>query len=241
MSFCQKMIFISKDDQPQWQIYQAVLLFALANAVVLAFSFLYGIFLPKDVFLLNLLASFLQTAVFIGGSYFFVAYYHYRPWFFLGFRYGSWDKIFFSGISWGIMLYFVSVLSTLLLSLIIPRNNPQEIFLLLQACDNQLLLALFVFSIVILAPLGEEVLFRGFFYAALKKKLGVNPGIIISGICFGAVHLDPTAFLGFALAGMGLAYLYEKKGNLWYNIMAHIVFNSIGMILFLLTKNSMPV
>ena len=83
----------------------------------------------------------------------------------------------------------------------------------------------------IIAPIAEEVLYRGMMFAALRKRLPVWPAAGISGLLFGITHFE-TTLEGYLLVllvvtplGMFLALLYEWRRTLFVPILAHAVFN----------------
>jgi membrane protease YdiL (CAAX protease family) len=78
---------------------------------------------------------------------------------------------------------------------------------------------------------GEEMLFRGFLFGLLKRRLGLWPGIILSGFVFAAVHGYFIGFLPVFLLGMALAALYHKTGSLWTCIILHATNNSVLVLL----------
>ena len=95
---------------------------------------------------------------------------------------------------------------------------------------------LLVFAIVALAPLGEEILFRGFLYRAFAAKLGPFWGMALSGLLFGAAHLEWQVFPAFAVLGMVLVHLYRKSGDLWLCVATHVVFNALGVFLLFMSQ-----
>ena len=78
---------------------------------------------------------------------------------------------------------------------------------------------------------GEEMLFRGFLFGLLRRRLGLWPGIVISGFVFAAVHGYFIGFLPVFLFGMALAFLYNKTGSLWTGIIVHATNNSVLVLL----------
>ncbi len=88
--------------------------------------------------------------------------------------------------------------------------------------------------IAVLAPVAEEILFRGMLFDALLSRTSVKRTIWISGTVFGLVHLiDPAALpLVPALIGLGvvLGYVRQKTGSLSRPILMHIGFNSVTAI-----------
>jgi len=91
---------------------------------------------------------------------------------------------------------------------------------------------LVVFLITIVAPLGEELFFRGYFFRALKNWRGVVPAAILTGVVFGAIHLgsSPPAFtVPLAVFGVGLCLLYHWTGSLYPSIALHALNNSVAL------------
>jgi CAAX protease family protein len=87
------------------------------------------------------------------------------------------------------------------------------------------------FLVAVVAPIAEEVFFRGYFFGALRNWKGVWPAALITGLVFGAIHagsspigfLVPLAFLGFVLC-----LLYARTGSLYPCIVLHSLNNSIA-------------
>lgn len=88
---------------------------------------------------------------------------------------------------------------------------------------------------VIIAPVLEEVMFRGYFYRALRSRLGAPASIAICSAFFAAVH--PQGIIGFPLLfaiGAVLATLREWRGSLAAPIAAHACTNGVTMTLVLM-------
>jgi membrane protease YdiL (CAAX protease family) len=109
-----------------------------------------------------------------------------------------------------------------------PQTLPDE----LGIDGSTLNLVLVVVIIAILAPLGEEMLFRGYVFASLRNWQGFLPAAIITGLIFGAVHIGsspigyavPLAFFGFALCA-----LYQWTGSLYPCIALHALNNAFAL------------
>jgi hypothetical protein len=93
---------------------------------------------------------------------------------------------------------------------------------------------------VILAPMTEEVFFRGILYRSVRDRAGVVVGVAVSSLLFGAVHLVPADGasvwvlpLVMTVTGAALALLYERSANLVVPVAAHVAFNAIGITLIL--------
>lgn len=94
-----------------------------------------------------------------------------------------------------------------------------------------------VISIVVLAPLIEEILFRGFLQTYVRRHLGVRQAIVITSACFALFHYAAGQGLGniaiilslFVLA-LFLGFVYEKQGSLFASISLHALFNAVSVI-----------
>jgi membrane protease YdiL (CAAX protease family) len=101
----------------------------------------------------------------------------------------------------------------------------------LGANESTLLLLASAALTCVMAPVCEEILFRGYFFTALSNWHGWLLAAILTGLVFGGVHavsaplvdLVPLAFLGFALC-----VLYHRTGSLYPCIATHVVNNSIA-------------
>ena len=89
---------------------------------------------------------------------------------------------------------------------------------------------------VLVAPVAEELFYRGMLFPALRKRLPLWPAMGISATLFGLSHLQ-TTLEGYLLVlliiipfGMFLAYLYEKRGTLLVPILTHSIFNLVQVI-----------
>lgn len=87
--------------------------------------------------------------------------------------------------------------------------------------------ALQLFSSVILAPVFEEIAFRGFLFQGLKSKTGVWAAAAISSILFGFVHTQYHVWGWISVGTMGLAacYLTHRTGSLKTSIAFHAIGN----------------
>jgi membrane protease YdiL (CAAX protease family) len=83
----------------------------------------------------------------------------------------------------------------------------------------------------VIAPVAEEVFFRGVLYAGLRKRLPVVPAVVLSSAVFAAAHMDSMRLLAFVL-GVVAALLIEFTGSLVPAVLAHMGVN-MGFVLFL--------
>ncbi len=98
------------------------------------------------------------------------------------------------------------------------------------------ILVCLIFFGTIIAPIIEEIIFRGFLQSALKNYFGERYAILTSAFLFAAVHMDMFVFLQIFILGMLLGYLYEKTKTLAASVIVHILHNSLTMIFLLYFK-----
>jgi hypothetical protein len=106
----------------------------------------------------------------------------------------------------------------------------QDTVKLLQKSEDPLILGLMALTAVIVAPLCEEIVFRGYFYPVLKKFAGAWPAALCSAVVFASAHGNLTALLPLFIFGGVLVLVYEKTGSLWAPIAVHSCFNSATVI-----------
>jgi membrane protease YdiL (CAAX protease family) len=92
-------------------------------------------------------------------------------------------------------------------------------------------LLLLVVTVVVVAPIMEEVIYRGVIYRAFRDRTGVEVGVLSSGLLFSLSHYQPDYVLPLWLFGGALAWLYERSGSLGPPILAHAVYNSVALYL----------
>ncbi|MBU3759344.1 MAG: CPBP family intramembrane metalloprotease [Candidatus Omnitrophica bacterium] len=100
---------------------------------------------------------------------------------------------------------------------------------------------LILYSVILattVAPVLEEVFFRGFCYKIFKARLGQRAGMFLSAMLFGLVHGNPFAFLPIFILGLGLAYVYEKRGSMTAPVTLHLVHNSVFILFFFLVQKA---
>jgi membrane protease YdiL (CAAX protease family) len=87
-------------------------------------------------------------------------------------------------------------------------------------------LIIVVFAVVV-APLYEEILFRGHIQTELRNLTHAPwPAIVVSSIFFASMHPDnPAQWPALFVLAIGLGYAYEKSGSLFQSIFMHAMFN----------------
>jgi len=92
----------------------------------------------------------------------------------------------------------------------------------------------FGFMAIVVAPVTEELLFRGILYPTVKQAGYPKAALWGTALVFGLVHFNLASFVPLVLLSIVLCYLYEWTDNLLAPICAHSVFNTVAFIVLLL-------
>ncbi len=95
---------------------------------------------------------------------------------------------------------------------------------------------LFIFAVIIAAPIIEEVVFRGILFKRWADAGRYWPALTISSALFAFAHLQGYAFFVFLLLGLLFAYLYRITNRLSVPITVHFMNNGIALLGLLLTN-----
>lgn len=141
------------------------------------------------------------------------------------------------------VLAYIFVVS--LIAALIPALNTgqtQELGFQKQTVGNELFL-IFI-SLVVLPPLVEEIVVRGFMFTGLRTKLAFWPAALVSSALFGLAHLLGgeggstiwIATIDTFILGVVLCYLREKSASLWPAIGLHALKNFIAFMALFVFK-----
>lgn len=119
---------------------------------------------------------------------------------------------------------FVALLSSRMKT---PENVPME-----ELFKHRETALLFMAMAVLMAPLVEETLFRGYLYPLLARSFGIGPGVIITGALFGMMHgaqLGWTWGLVAILIMVGIVFtvVRARTGSVLASYMMHLGYNSL--------------
>lgn len=87
---------------------------------------------------------------------------------------------------------------------------------------------------VVVAPVAEEILFRGYFYGVIRRFGGRLAAILTSSLLFAAIHVHLPSMLGLGILAVILCLLYERTGSLWATITMHATFNATTIAVLIL-------
>jgi membrane protease YdiL (CAAX protease family) len=142
--------------------------------------------------------------------------------------------IIFASISY-VVVFFISVFESILLSNFKIQPKPQEVVTLMTNTSlGKFLIMLPI--VVVFAPVFEEFVFRWLlFEKVFKPRIGIYFSAILSSLIFGFVHFNLGAFPILVWIGLYNCYLINKKGY-WYSVFNHLMFNSLTTTILLLGK-----
>jgi membrane protease YdiL (CAAX protease family) len=95
---------------------------------------------------------------------------------------------------------------------------------------------LVIVAVVILAPIAEEIFFRGVVFNALLREGSRRWAFIGSSAVFAIIHVSLVALLPIFLLGLALAWIYQRSGNLLAPMAMHATVNGISVALALLVR-----
>jgi len=112
----------------------------------------------------------------------------------------------------------------------IENAEEQEMVRMLRDSGDAALRIAIALSAVVIAPVAEEVLFRGYLYPSVKAYSGGILAAVVSAGVFTAVHFNLVGLLPLFLFGLLLAAAYEATGSLWLPISIHALFNATTVV-----------
>ncbi|MGE5598377.1 MAG: lysostaphin resistance A-like protein [Bacteroidota bacterium] len=146
-----------------------------------------------------------------------------------------WKKGLVLGLAGGAGLFLLVQGCGGLLEALGVRPAPQKFLTeVLARRETPLHLAVFFLVVAVVAPLWEEIFFRGLVYVIFRRAVGIAAGAVLSGFLFALLHAEPMLLrLPICLLGVGLALFYEASGSLYPPMIAHGVSNILSALLAL--------
>lgn len=110
-------------------------------------------------------------------------------------------------------------------------NLEQEQEVVFTAAANYPELVMGFVALVIIAPIVEEMIFRGLMLPAYSRQFGIIPAAFATSVLFGAVHWQLNVGIITFVMGLLLSWLYYTTRSLWPAIMFHSLKNLIAFVL----------
>ena len=221
---------------PRWPLWFAPVGFLAGFVITLVVSVIAGIIataagadisdeLPSG---LLLVLTVLQSLILCGTAVFLASRIQPpKPWHF-GLQRGR----FWPSVGWALLGLGAFFTFAILWTQLVSPEGEQTVTEDLGADESDFRLILAGIVVIVVAPVGEEFFFRGFFYRALRSRLGILTAAAVDGVVFGLIHysgsetlelLPVLAFLGFVFC-----LVYERTGTLYTVIGLHALNNAIA-------------
>lgn len=94
-------------------------------------------------------------------------------------------------------------------------------------------MAMIAVSVVLVAPVCEEILFRGYVQRVLEARRPGAPAVIAAAGLFALMHLDPLRFVVFLELGCLMGFLALRTGSVWSSVAAHVANNLASTLAYL--------
>jgi membrane protease YdiL (CAAX protease family) len=85
-------------------------------------------------------------------------------------------------------------------------------------------------SVALLAPAGEEILFRGLLFGAMRGRLSASWTILVTAALFALMHLQPIYFMPLFAMGLVLGWARDRSSGLALPIMLHCINNCTALL-----------
>jgi membrane protease YdiL (CAAX protease family) len=136
--------------------------------------------------------------------------------------------------AWLMVTPVVTFTGWLLVRLLGDPGGSNPLLELVLSSRDPIALGLMAFTAVVLAPLFEEVIFRGALLPVLTESVGVFWGVVLSGLTFGLAHISIGELAPLTVLGIGLALMRLSSGRLLPCVLMHALWNAVTFFNLLL-------
>jgi len=136
---------------------------------------------------------------------------------------------------WLTIIPFVLLISLIMNSLIDNQNGSNPLLEIVLNTKSYFSFIILFLTTTVLAPLFEEIIFRGILLPTLSRDFGVVLGIVVSAFIFALAHLSLGEMPPLFILGIGLGITRIASGSLFSSIIMHSLWNGLTFLnLFLL-------
>lgn len=121
-----------------------------------------------------------------------------------------------------------------------PDMSGQEAVEAFRKSTDPVAKGLMIIAAAVIAPLVEELFFRGFIYGVMKRYTDGLFAALCSSILFAVVHMHIGTLLPLALLALIFCALYERTGSLLVPMLLHAAFNSVSLVVMLFFPDAKP-
>lgn len=133
--------------------------------------------------------------------------------------------------AWVGVTLFANLCATLFQALGLPQE-PGIVGTVMERADPTVI----VLAVVLVAPVAEELFFRGVVYNAWEREYGTRVAVVGSAGLFALIHGSLVQLLPIFVLGIGLALLYRSTRSLPATMAMHAGFNAVTVAIVLLDR-----
>jgi len=115
-----------------------------------------------------------------------------------------------------------------------PEDSDQVIVQAFQQSKDMGLRLSIIVAAGLVAPVVEELVYRGLIYGFARSLIGHWPAALLSSAIFALVHVDAVASLPLFVLALGLATAYDRSRSLWVPVIMHMLFNAWNLAAMLM-------
>jgi CAAX protease family protein len=222
------------DDAPRWPPWTALgaffvaILFAIVGAIgVGVVGAIFGASFEDPPPAVNIAATVLQDGAFIGAALLFAG----RAGRVLPAQFGLARTRIRPAVGWMLAAYVVYIGLGTLWAQLVDTDAKDKLPESLGVDESTVALVAVCVLVTVIAPVAEEVFFRGYFFGALRNWRGFWPAALLTGLVFGGVHAggtDPVFLVPLAILGFMLCVVRERTGSLLPCIALHATNNALA-------------
>ncbi len=135
-----------------------------------------------------------------------------------------------------VVLLGTSILNSMVIKKLGLKISPGPVIELFFLLNNKFSFLLLILQAVLLAPIAEELFFRGFIYKLCRNQYSFIASAVLTSSIFSLVHRTPQTFLPLFFISLFLCYIYEKTQNILPAILFHSIHNSLTLFVLFLIK-----
>ncbi len=207
----------------------------LANVLTLPYGIVQAVQHPGEPLTLSP-GGLVLSVLALDGSLLLVLYYRIVrtsiiPWEQMGLTFTSLRKGVGLGLGTGVFVIVVSYAIEQALSAVGVKQNQADLFAgIKNAPPSQFVGVLLALAVV--APICEEVFFRGYVFTAFSRRRGIPWAFVTSSLLFALAHLNLQALVPILVVGVTFCFVYWRSGSLVPSIIAHAMNNALAISAF---------
>src|SRR3954467_12243109 len=136
------------------------------------------------------------------------------------------------GLAYAAAAFFAFFLFLIAWQQVLDISQQDDLAQELGARDSTVNLVFVAVLVCLIAPIAEELFFRGFMFGALRRPIGWVGAAVVTGVVFGLIHAggtDAVFLVPLAVLGFLLCWLYRRTGSLLPGMAVHAFNNALAL------------